>query len=109
MSIIHLIPAIASALSRKKKSEGHSHVDMGMRIEMELQYGEICYECYEHIGDATGEARMCTKCKIKTNSLIFSSHEMLKVLDDYQIYCQLNYDSGSIPDAREWFINTYTG
>lgn len=32
---------------------------------------------------------------------------ILTVLDAYQVYCQQQYNTGTIPDSSEWFAKNY--
>ena len=33
----------------------------------------------------------------------YSEEEVLTIIDKYQIECQLKYNTGTVPDGREWF------
>lgn len=61
--MINIIPAVASAHSRRKTTSGLSKWEMEQTIrEGNLQYGEVCYKCEKYIGDATGFPRVCSEC-----------------------------------------------
>ena len=34
---------------------------------------------------------------------MYSEEEVTNIIDRYQIECQLKYNTGTVPDAREWF------
>lgn len=37
-----------------------------------------------------------------------SKELFLAILDKYQIECQMQYNTGTVPDAREWFAKNYS-
>lgn len=37
-----------------------------------------------------------------------SEELFLAILDKYQVECQLQYNTGTVPDAREWFAKNYS-
>ena len=39
------------------------------------------------------------------NQKKYSEEELLNILDKYQVKCQLVYNEGTDPDAREWYAN----
>lgn len=40
---------------------------------------------------------------VLADSNFFSTEDVNKILDAYQVECQLKYNNGTVPDAREWF------
>lgn len=42
-----------------------------------------------------------------SDSKKFSTEDVNNILDDYQVECQLKYNSGTVPDAREWFSKKF--
>ena len=38
---------------------------------------------------------------------IFSTDDVNTILDAYQIECQLKFNTGTIPDAKEWFAKMF--
>ncbi len=43
---------------------------------------------------------------LKINQDDVDWEDINKILDAYQVECQLKYNTGTVPDAREWFANT---
>jgi len=42
------------------------------------------------------------------NISVVSKELFLAILDKYQVECQLKYNTGTVPDAREWFSKNYS-
>ena len=34
---------------------------------------------------------------------MYSEEEVLTIIDKYQVECQFKYNTGTVPDGREWF------
>jgi len=45
--------------------------------------------------------------RLLADSKIFSTEEVNIILDAYQVECQLKYNSGTVPDAKEWFAKKF--
>ena len=45
--------------------------------------------------------------RLLSDSKIFSTEDVNNILDAYQVECQLKYNSGTVPDAREWFAKKF--
>ena len=43
----------------------------------------------------------------KLNDCNIDIKTILEILDKYQVECQLKWNTGTVPDAREWFSNNY--
>ena len=52
---------------------------------------------------------ICNKYAEYKCALADVSNELfLAILDKYQIECQMKYNTGTVPDAREWFAKNYS-
>lgn len=62
---------------------------------------ELLFMYMKHVSSDFIEVAMHGETKLYTGV------ELGKILDAYQVECQLKYNEGTVPDAREWFIGKY--